>query len=228
MNTRRLLFVGLVGLLLLGAGCGESSSNQANKTKVSKTDSGENLDVPFTSQAPEGMWYEPWLNACEETSIFMIDAFYSGEEDITTEEAKENIRSIFSQKTEEIEPSLDESAETIVEIVNLLDLDWKARVVNQPSENDLALEIENGNPVIVPVYAPELDNPYYTAGGPDYHVMVLTGYDAVSQEFIVNDPGTRYGDELRFSYDVLMDAIHNLNQSDYDAGAKKVVFTTRN
>jgi len=45
------------------------------------------ISVPFTSQAPEGNWQEPWQNACEEASIVMIQNFYK-DEGLTVEKAR--------------------------------------------------------------------------------------------------------------------------------------------
>ena len=35
-----------------------------------------NLDVPFTSQAPEKDWGQPWQDACEEAALLMLDGYY--------------------------------------------------------------------------------------------------------------------------------------------------------
>lgn len=188
-------------------------------------DGAEVLDVPFTSQAPEKNWYEPWANACEETSILMVDAFYSEENEIGVQEAKQEILDIFSVKHAELLESKDESLQTIVDLVEALDLNWRGEIVANPSLEDMKVELDAGRPIIVPVYAPQLRNPYYVGGGPDYHVLVLIGYDDTENRFIVNDPGTQFGEKLEFTYTRLMDSIHDLNPSDLDAGEKQVLFT---
>ena len=43
-----------------------------------ETLSAKNLPVPFTSQAPAGVWTQPWQDACEEAAIVMVDHFYRG------------------------------------------------------------------------------------------------------------------------------------------------------
>jgi hypothetical protein len=77
----------------------------------------------------------------------------------------------------------------------------------------------------VPVYAPLLKNPHYADVSPDYHVMVLTGYDDAAGVFIVNDPGTKDGQGLRFPSSTFMSAIHDLDAKDFKAGKKAVLFT---
>ncbi len=204
-------FLTLGLFFLLGAGCGEP------KTAT--------LDVPFTSQAPAGDWSEPWQNACEETSIAMVASFYSGEVGMTPEEASADIRKILDVKNRVIGTSSDESVETISRLIAELGEPWTSRVVIDPTIRQLEKEIEARHPVIVPVFAPTLHNKKYEAGEPDYHVIVLIGYDQARKEFIVNDPGTVSGNGLRFSYDALMDAMHDLDRENYRAGRKAVLFT---
>lgn len=182
------------------------------------------IDVPFTAQAPEGDWSQPWQDACEETSIYMVASFYA-DDAIRREEATARIRQILAAKEETFSPSKDESLETIAGIIEELDVPWRAELKENPTADDLKAELAAGRPVIVPVYAPELENPHYGTYGPRYHVLVLTGYDDAAGEFIVNDPGTKSGDGLRFPQQRFLDAIHDLNPADKAAGRKAVLFT---
>lgn len=196
--------------LLLLAGCGRPESAE--------------IDVPFTSQAPQGDWSQPWQDACEETSIYMVGSFYA-DDPIKREEAVKRIREILAVKKETIKVSLDESLETIAKLIDELGMPWTTELKIDPAADDLKDELAAGRPIIVPVYAPELKNPYYGPDSPEYHVLVLTGYDDEKGEFIVNDPGTKSGEGLRFPQDVFMGAIHDLNPQDKDAGRKAVLFT---
>src|SRR3989338_8277039 len=73
--------------------------------------------VPFTSQAPEGDWQEPWQNACEEASIVMIQNFYKDER-LTIDKARQQILAVFKLKKDTAPASKDESLERIAEIIN--------------------------------------------------------------------------------------------------------------
>ena len=117
--------------------------------------------------------------------------------------------------------SLDESLATISELIEKLDLPFTTTIVYDPTVDDLKEELAENRPIIVPVYAPELGN----IPGVDYHVLVLVGYDDETQEFIVNDPAKTDGQGVHYAYDVFMEAIHDLNSEDYDAGKKAVLFT---
>jgi len=208
---RRLSLPLLLLAALALAGCGKPPSSAA-------------IEVPFTSQAPTGDWSQPWQDACEETSIYMVSSFYAGDA-IKRDEAVRRIREILQVKDEKIRVSKDESLATIAQLIDDLDLPWTVRLVADPTAEDLKTELAAGRPIIVPVYAPALGNPYYVKPAPDYHVLVLTGYDDKDGVFVVNDPGTKSGQGLRFPYARFMGAIHDLDPKDPRAGRKAVLFT---
>jgi len=205
MNAR--LAIVLLGALML-SGCGEPPK--------------ANVEVPFTSQAPAGDWSEPWQNACEETSIYMVSSFYANDS-IKRDEAVAKIKEILKVKNQEIKVSKDESLATISQLIVDLDLPWTTEIVSDPTKEQLKTELAAGRPIIVPVFAPDLKNP--KSASPDYHVLVLTGYDDTKGEFIINDPGTSSGEGLRIPYDTFMNAIHDLDSKNYKAGKKAVLFT---
>lgn len=211
-SMRKPLTLALTAAFLL-AGCGTPA-----KTIV---------EVPFTSQAPGGNWSEPWQNACEETSIYMVSSFYANDP-IKRDEAILKIKEILKVKNAEIKVSKDESLATISQLIVDLKLPWTTQLISDPTKEMLKKELADGRPIIVPVYAPALKSSRYGAYGPDYHVLVLTGYDDKDGVFIVNDPGTKDGEGLRFHYDTFMNAIHDLDAKNYTAGKKAVLFTKQN
>lgn len=183
----------------------------------------KNLDVPFTPQAPQGNWSEPWQNACEETSIIMATNFYKNK-GITPEQAKEQILGVFAAKDKKFGQSRDESMERIAEMVNAAKLGWTAQVSVNPELNAIKAEIMANRPVIVPVDAKLL------AGSPiadsvTYHVMVISGYDDKTKEFIVQDPGTKTGKNHRYGYENLYKAINDYLPGSFPSGRKAVIFT---
>lgn len=186
--------------------------------------SSKNITVPFTSQAPADNWSEPWKNACEEASIYMVASFYSNDT-IKRDEATKRIREILAVKNKEFRVSKDESLEKISELIALLGLPWKTEIAVNPTLEEIKEQLVANQPIIAPVYAPALN---YSAGGPDYHVMVITGYDDASNEFIVNDPAQKNGKGIRFEYGIFMKAIHNLNRTNYQAGENALLFTKPN
>ncbi len=128
-------------------------------------------------------------------------------------------------KEKEFSFSKDESLDKILAVINAADLGWTGKIVENPTVEDLKAELDTKRPIVVPVYAPLLHNPFYGPEGPDYHVLLLVGFDDAKQEFLVNDPGTRNGKNLRFSYETLLNAIHDYNPGNLPQGRKAVLFT---
>ena len=56
-------------------------------------------------------------------------------------------------------------------------------------------------------------------------MVVVRGYDDVAKEFIVNDPGTRFGEGYRYPYATLWAASHDWTGSDatVTAGRKAMI-----
>ncbi len=182
------------------------------------------LEVPFTPQAPDGVWVQPWQDACEEASIFMVDRFYQEENIANAEVAKTGILEIFTMKHQRHGESLDETAETVADLINAY-LPWSAYVVDNPSIKSITDEIDAGRPVIVPFAAPLLKNPHFTSDFP-YHMAVISGYNDEKQTFIVEEPGTQYGYNFSYTYATVMNAMHDFVAGDVSSGEKRVIFTS--
>lgn len=187
------------------------------------------LNVPFTSQAPEGIWKRPWDMACEEATTAMIDLYYSGydKEKIDVAKAKENIMRLVRIENNYLGFNKDTNANQIVDIINKF-LPWEARVVENPTLEQMRAELDAGRPLIAPTHARLLNNKYYNSGHLDYHVFVIIGYDDNTKEFIAHDPGTGKGLDYRYPYDTIMDALHDfLPPNNTVNGRKAVIFTNK-
>lgn len=183
------------------------------------------IAVPFTPQAPYANWIEPWKNACEEASVAMMDAFYNKQTSLTKYQAKADILNIFSIKNSFIGSSYDESANTIVTLINNF-LSWEAYIIENPTIEDIKKEIDNGNPVIIPVYANLLNNPHFLGTFP-YHMLVISGYDDTTEEFITQEPGTRHGENYRYSYSTINSAIHDYSPTNMATSPKRAIGTRK-
>lgn len=184
------------------------------------------LKINFFSQAPEKQWSQPWYDACEEASIAIVDEFYNNHgHKLTDEEASKKILRIFEIKEAVFGQSYDEKAEKIVDLINNF-LNWEAKLKYNPTKDQIIEEIDNGRPVIVPVYARILNNKYFNSAAIDYHVFVLSGYDQKTKEFITQEVGTQYGNNYRYPYSTIMSAIHNFVPGNTKNGDKVVIFTS--
>ena len=77
------------------------------------------------------------------------------------------------------------------------------------SIRDMTNEIDKRHILLVQVDGRILKNPYYTQPGPEYHMLVVHGYDPDKKEFITNDPGTRRGKNFRYPAGRLFDALND-------------------
>lgn len=184
------------------------------------------LPIPFTVQAPDGIWTQPWYDACEEAAIAMVGAFYAGHP-LAKSDAKIMIQRIVRMELNHFGFHKDTNAAQIAETINNF-FPWEARVVHAPTLQDIKAEIDAERPVIVPVHGRALKNPYYRNGGPDYHTIVIAGYDDAKKEFIVQEPGTKRGLDFRYPYDRIISAMHDFLPGGRTKFGKPVaIFTKR-
>lgn len=184
------------------------------------------LPVPFTVQAPKSIWSQPWQDACEESAISMVDYFYSNKK-FTPDTAEKSIIEIINTKNNYIGKSLDEDAKTIIAIINGF-FSWEAYIQKNPTLEQIKAEIDNGRPIIMPIHGKYLYNPYFRNGGPDYHSIVISGYDDDKQEFITQEPGTRRGLDFRYSYGIIMNAMHDFMPGLQTKFGEKIAIFTNN
>lgn len=168
--------------------------------------------VPFTSQAPSRQWDDPvFQNGCEEASILMARAWLKREA-LPSREVVEQKISALSALAEELfgDQALDTSVDDTATLLReYLHMPYAVYVQHTISLTDLIRAIEDGHLVILPVDGRTLANPYYTAPGPERHMLVVSGYNPKTKEFITNDPGTRRGKEWRYGEEKLFDAIRD-------------------
>lgn len=176
------------------------------------------LDVPFVSEAPDGLWTGPWKNACEEASMVMVDSFYRGEKSVATDEAKKQMVILFSYQDKTWGSNANSDVARTVDIIRS-QLGFGAWIKEGSTTEDIKAEIAAGHPVILPVNGKELGNPNipFLATGSYYHMLVVIGYDDVTGEFITNDDGDeKAGAGRRYKYSSLMASVH-----DYIPATKK-------
>jgi hypothetical protein len=181
-----------------------------------------NLAVPFTSQAPYGVWDPLHEDACEEASFYMVHQFYAGTPEGKIDPAvadPELQRMVHAEESLGLTPSI-----TLAEAKDFLmkDTNTTSYILDNPTVGDIKLLISLGKPVIVPAAGRELGNPFFTGEGPLYHMLVIRGYTETT--FITNDPGTRMGENYAYDIDVLMAAIGDWNDGDPANGAKRIMY----
>lgn len=162
------------------------------------------IEMTFVPQAPFGNWDPPFDEACEESSIITVEHFLTGKP-LDAQTMNDEVLAMAAWEANhgfDIDITVAQLSEVAEQYLNR-----SARILENPSIDDLKKELSQGNPVIVPLAGRDLGNPYYSGEGPWYHMLVLVGYD--KSGFITHDVGTKRGENYHYDYDVLYDAIHD-------------------
>lgn len=193
----------------------EQESSEAEEDTQERLPSAAAIDgVPFISQSPFGDWADPrQQHGCEEASLLMAYHWISGEV-VTKEEALGEIFAMSAFEDEHYGPgTYDLSIADTLKFYREYYGYEKSFTRYDISADDIKREIAAGNLVILPMNGVDLGNPHFTAPGPERHELVVVGYDDAAGEFITHDPGTRWGENYHYDYDIFMGAIR-----DYETG----------
>lgn len=164
-------------------------------------------NVFFTSQAPMGEWGKSeFQNGCEEASALMAFAWRAGKT-YTKEQVKQELIDMARYQEAQIGQGIDTDAAETAEVL----LDGYFSIADYRIAYDFRLDelkqaLAEGL-IIVPTNGQMLKNPHFTRPGPIQHMLIITGYDPTTKEFITNDPGTVKGGGYRYTEDILYAAI---------------------
>lgn len=179
-----------------------------------------NLAIQFYSQAPYADWSMPYQEACEEASLILAYNFATGMT-MTKEEFHQELLNLMTWETEYFgsyeHTSIAQTAEILTQYYNFTD--WK--IIENPTIDDIKTELSAGNPIIAPFAGRLLGNPNYTDEGPYYHMMVLKGFD--ENFLITNDVGTRKGENYQYSYETIINALHDWDDTDITQGSQNIL-----
>lgn len=176
------------------------------------------VEVPFLVQAPFGEWDPLHEEACEEASLIMVEKYLKKVLSISKEEGDEEIKKLVAWQEQNGYGVSITLAELNRVAAGFYGLDT-GKIIELENADQIKREIANGYPVIVPAAGKVLPNPNFQNGGPYYHMLVVKGYNETG--FITNDPGTRKGEGFFYTYDELMNAIHDYDSTDMLKGAKR-------
>lgn len=185
----------------------ETDTPEPTPTPTPRPDAGVNLAVPFYAQAPEGDWSLPWQEACEEASAILVDAYWQ-DDPLSVDEMKARILALVMWQTERFgyyeHTTAEETAIVLREVMGY----ERVEVEHNVGVDEIIKQVRAGRPVIVPLAGRLLGNPYYTAPGPVYHMLVVKGVTDDGQ-LITNDVGTRHGQNYVYDPAVFEAAMHD-------------------
>jgi uncharacterized protein YvpB len=175
------------------------------------------LPVAFLSQAPFQIWDVLHEDACEEASLLMVFHYFQGDASISPTTGDQEIKKMISYEEKNgygISINLDE--------LNAIARDYLGLKNGQVKKNikmdDIKEEIDQNHSVIIPAAGKVLPNPNFRNGGPNYHMLVVIGYD--EKGFVTNDPGTHKGKDFYYTYSGLFNAIHDWDPKNILNGGK--------
>ena len=175
------------------------------------------IDVPFSSQAPFANWDAAHEDACEETSLIMVNHFIKGTKIDSPTSVDKEILAMVDYETQN-SYGVSVSTSQLNQIASSYLGLKTGRIKTGASISDIKRELSAGRPVIVGAAGKILANPNFRDGGPNYHMLVIIGYD--QNGFITNDPGTRLGSGFRYTFDGLFNAIHDWDPNNILSGGK--------
>lgn len=176
------------------------------------------LNVPFTSQAPEKNWEQPWQDACEEAALLMLDAYHKGY-GLSPIMARDEIFRMVEWETARGWGYDIDSEQLKIMAKEYFKINLK--IVENPTIRQIKEFVVSKKPVYIVASGKDLANPHFKNGGPIYHTLVVVGYN--ENEFITNDPGTQFGESFKYKYDGLMNAIRDWNNGDVKNGRKVIL-----
>ena len=179
-----------------------------------------NLPVPFTSQAPEKNWEQPWQDACEEAAVLMMDAYYK-QYNLSPLFARDEIIKMVDWEEREMGWDKSIEIEKVEELMEYYFGQAKFLIVENPTIEQIKTYVAEGRPVLMVADGKVLPNPHFRNGGPEYHALIIRGY--TEDSFITNDPGTQFGENFVYQYNDLMNAIRDWNGGDIKNGRRVVL-----
>lgn len=173
------------------------------------------LAIPFSVQAPLGAW--EGNENCEETSAIMAAAFLSGDTSdvLPADAANTKIEELNAWELKEFGYNKDTGAEDTSRMIEET-LGLKTRLLNDFSEKQLKKVLSNNHVILLPLNAEKLESSDYREIRPQYHMLVILGYD--TRGFYVHDPGTSSGKNQFYTFEQLKNAA-----VDWDSSIKKVI-----
>jgi hypothetical protein len=167
--------------------------------------------VPYTVQAPLGVWDTAHEEYCEAAAALMVGRYYQGQrypnDRIPASDADAGMAQIVQWERATWPGVLDLSLDKVAQVGQHF---YNLQPALQPATLDnVQHALAAGQPVIIPVMTHGLPggqaiSPYYNPGNV-YHVIVLTGYDGT--KIYTNDAGISQGQNYAYQWSTLDSAM---------------------
>ncbi|MCF7906529.1 C39 family peptidase [Patescibacteria group bacterium] len=191
----------------------ENNKKINNDTNIVRPDIEDKIfikNVPFTTQSPFANWENSMeQDGCEEASSIMVIKWIRNES-LEKEEALNYILDISEYTKEKYGEYRDVSVYNIKDWIFNDYFNYENVEVLENITKEIIIDALNNNKILlVPTNGRLLGNPNFVSPGPKTHMVVVLGYDILKNIFIVNDPGTRLGENYEYDMDILYNAIYS-------------------
>ena len=167
-----------------------------------------NYDVPFTAQSPATEWHRPvFQDGCEEASALMAIS-WARNEILEPQAVRQSILDISDWEDAKFGEFRDNSTDDAVIVIKEYFEHENVEIAIVNTVNELIKLLEQGV-VIAAMNGQKLGNIYFTAPGPENHMLLIKGYNFNDKSFTTNDPGTRRGEGYTYDENVLFEAIRD-------------------
>ncbi len=180
-----------------------------------------NIKMTFYPQAPYADWSMPYQEACEEASVLLAANLFK-EINLDREGFHVELLKLVEWEKERFGDYLHTDIRQTESIINEY-FNLKTTLHENPTLDKIASIIAKGNIIIAPFAGKLLENPYFTNGGPRYHMLVIKGYNLATKEIITHDVGTRRGENYMYSWDRIWTALHDWHEQDMLSGKKMII-----
>lgn len=180
-----------------------------------------NIEAPFYTQAPHANWDYPWQEACEEASV-LLAANALKKMNLDLEAYNTELLRLVSWEVEYFGDYEHTSVDQTVEMIEI-NYGLETRVHEDPTFEDIQEILNEGHLIVAPFAGKLMFNPNFRNGGPNYHMILIKGYDAEKMQLVTHDVGTRNGENYVYDWNVLQTALHDWHDDDILLGEKKLI-----
>lgn len=180
-----------------------------------------NIEMPFYTQAPYSNWDYPWQEACEEASVLLVANLYNSL-NLTKDSFNNGLLELVEWENSYFG---DYKHTTVAQTAEMLKIrsNLDGKIHENPTFEDVQEILSNGNLIIAPFAGKLLPNPNFKNGGPNYHMLVIKGYDAEKSQIVTHDVGTRNGANYVYDWSVINAALHDWHDTDMTLGSKLII-----
>ncbi len=162
------------------------------------------LEVPFYCQAPHqnAASWKIHHASCEEAAVLQAVHFHKNMKMSNMDSVDRVLQDMvaWQEKNWGIHKDIHADSVKMLMVKYFGYAEDQIKILRKATVADIKNWVSRGYPVIAPTYGRTLNNPFYTAPGPMYHMVTVIGY--TTDRIITNDVGTKRGKDFSYPNDI--------------------------